>query len=570
MKASFTLSLTALGLLILPGLAPAQMLVNLERWEGQAVLLPHRGPGEDYFRLDAVADWTDEAPRDSARYLTEITLADGRVLRRQLAPGQGPLSHRLSFYVPARAVLNLRPNFVFLQAAVLDRQSGRRVSEPLMAQIDDFPHPGAIGPKTEEGPFHWGRPLAGEPGQPRRLTRRGPDGLLFVRIPETEEGPGFYLATTEVTNRQARDRLPDYDPDAGRSDEFQLSAPDQPAIGLTPAMARQYLANLSSFDDSGLVYRLPTRDEWLRAARAGHSSAFWWGDKPTHPEGANFLGPEPALATESTAPSRPRAFAGKAHFQANPWGLYHTFGNVAEWATTPEGGFVRLGGHFRTEPASPLPEVAVDGPDQVGPDPYVSLRPAFSLEAADAADLIGKVLEDEIGPGNVRAVFNPDRGTVILTGLVPDFETRRRVSNLAASLWFVNAVTDQLTMPSLDEGVLVELGPGVGEPRRISPLGRVYDIYPVAAKWAGRLPVSGSKWYMNVYLPGGEHYAHPLLERQPGGDTVDVLIDHSRLPAGGLGDELEINVGISLGVPAGLPTDTNLVSNLAPLRIRLR
>ncbi len=570
MKGLFAPILLAFGLSFLPATAQGQTFVRLDRWEGPAALLHQRGPGEEFFRLDAVSSWSNDAPRDASRFLTEITLADGRVLRRQLVPGQAPPSRRLSFFVPATAVRNLVPRFVFLQAAVVDRQTGQRVSEPLMARIDSFPHPGAVQPNTEEGPFHWGRPLAGEPGQPHLLTRRGPDGLLFVRIPATPDSPSFYLATTEVTNRQARDRLPGYNPDANRSDEFRLSSPDQPALGLTPARAREYLDNLSSGDNSGLTYRLPTRDEWLRAARADRSTAFWWGDEPTHPDGANFLGPEPSLAEESTAPSRPRPLGGEDHFQANPWGLFHTFGNVAEWATTPGDGFVRLGGHFRTEPVSPLPEVAVAGPDQVGPDPYVGVRPAFGLEAAEAADMIVKKIEAETGPGDVKASFDPELGAVRLSGEVPDFATRRQVTGLATQLWFVHAVTDELTTPSLDGELLVELGGPVGQPRRIRPLGHVYDVYRLAAKWSGRLPVEGSKWYVNIYLPGGRSYAHALIEHRPGGETLDVLIDHSRMPAGGLGDELDIDVGVSLGEPAPLPTDRNLVSNLAPLRVRIR
>jgi len=34
-----------------------------------------------------------------------------------------------------------------------------------------------------------------------------------------------------------------------------------------------------------------------------------------------------------------------------------------------------MGGHFRTEPASPMPEVKVEKADEVGPDPFVGVRP---------------------------------------------------------------------------------------------------------------------------------------------------------------------------------------------------
>lgn len=570
MKCPVPLMAMALGIASMTATSRGQQVVRLESWEGRAVGTAHRGPGEQLYRLDAVASWSADASREPGRYLTELVLPDGRVLRRDFLRNQGPPSRRITFFVPQGVTRDLPPSRLAVQAAVLDRRTGQRVSNVLAAGIDQFPHPGAIQPDTEVGPFDFGRPLEGPPGAARRLARLGPDGYAFVRIPASDEGPGFYIATTEATNAQVRDRLPDYDPRATRAGDIVLSAGDHPATGLTPARAQQYLANLSSADGTGVEYRLPTRSEWLRAARAGGPGEFWWGDEPTHPEGANFLGPEPAEPTDSTAPAYPRRYQGEEHFAPNPWGLFHTFGNVAEWATTPEGGFVRMGGHFRTEPASPLPEVAVDGGDQLGPDPYVGLRPAFSLEADQAAELIARALQRDPTLSGVTVSFDPDSGVATLGGSAPDPEARRLASRAASDVWFVGAVADRITTPGVGEGLVVELGEPLGEPRRITPLGRVYDVYTLSARWAGRLPVSGSRLYVNVYMPGGTSYAHALVERKPGGPTVQVLIDRSRIPAGGLDELLDINVGISLGIPAPLPTDTNLISNLAPMTIEVR
>jgi hypothetical protein len=487
---------------------------------------------------------------------------------RDLPAGQAPPSRRITFYVPTTAVRNLPPRLVALRAAVLDRQTGRAVSNVLDAGIDEFPHPGPIQPEDDEGPFDWGRPLSGPEGAPRPLDRRSPDGFAFVRIPGTAETPGFYLSTTEATNQQVRDRLPGYDPDAGRSDDFRLSGARQPALNLTPAKAEEYLAALSSADGSGVKYRLPTRDEWLRAARAGKSTAFWWGDEPTHPEGANFLGAEPALPEETTASVLTRS--GQEGFHASPWGLFHTFGNVAEWATLPKGGFVRLGGHFRTEPESPLPEVAAEAPDLLGPDPYVGVRPALDLDELSGSTLINAKLRSVEGLEDTTAAFDPDTGVVTLTGIADDLAMKREASRLLSEFWFVSGVSDRLTTPTTGSNFLVELGPQVGQPRRVRQAGRVYDVYQVKSLWAGRLPVSGSTYYVNVYLPGGQHYAHRPVEREAGGPTLDVLIDHSRMPAGGLPDVIDLNVGVSLGLPAREPTDTNLVSNLYSVRVRIR
>src|SRR5262249_10325335 len=140
----------------------------------------------------------------------------------------------------------------------------------------------------------------------------------------------LFVATTEATNEQVasgwkdvpKGLAPPFDPKAGRSDEFLgvLEGPSQPALNLSPQQAVTYLGALSRSDSSGIRYRLPTLDEWLRFARAGRSSAFWWGDQPRYPRGANFLGPEPSLPTDTTAPSLPSSR--RTSFEPNPWGLF--------------------------------------------------------------------------------------------------------------------------------------------------------------------------------------------------------------------------------------------------------
>ncbi|HEU5117305.1 MAG TPA: hypothetical protein VFT74_11630, partial [Isosphaeraceae bacterium] len=222
--------------------------VELVRWEHEAVLVPNRGPGEEFYRLDAVAQWSDDAARDENRYELLVTLANGQTLRQRLFPTQKPPSRRISFYVPTSAVRNQLPSMIEIRAAVVNRNTQAAVSNALTATINDFPHYGATRPGTQQGPFHWGQPLKGPTDGPMPLTRRGPDGLVFLRIPSEGKEPGFYIAATESTNEQVRRSLPEYDPDAGRSDEFRLSGPNQPALNLTPELARKYLANLSQRD----------------------------------------------------------------------------------------------------------------------------------------------------------------------------------------------------------------------------------------------------------------------------------------------------------------------------------
>ncbi len=72
---------------------------------------------------------------------------------------------------------------------------------------------------------------------------------------------------------------------------------------------------------SGQAYRLPTEAEWEYAARAGSTTAFWWGGDPgaglANCRGCGGDGGRQTLAVGS--------------YPANPFGLVDTAGNVAEW-----------------------------------------------------------------------------------------------------------------------------------------------------------------------------------------------------------------------------------------------
>jgi hypothetical protein len=543
-------------------------VVHLEGWEGPATLVRHSGPGVEYFELVARAQWKRGA---SGRFKVRVALPGGAVETQEPRASEGPGARQLSAYVRATAVRDLRPAEVVVRVVLIDEATGASASNVLTATIHDFPYPRSEGSTADPGPFGWGRPLDGPPGQAGPLPRPGPDGFSFVRVPSAEGQPGVFVATTEATNAQVSRRLPGYDPRAGRSDDFILEAPGQPALNLSPKRAQEYLAGLGKADDAGVSYRLPSRDEWLRAARAGRSSAFWWGDEASYPAGANFLGPEPALMEDTTAPAHPGSEG--VPFEANPWGLFHTFGNVAEWASGPSGGFVRLGGNFRTEPASPLPEVSVEGEDAVGPegtDAYVGVRPAFGLSPEEGAEVVRRALAADPRFKEVTIAFDPDRATVRLGGTSTDPSARRAADDLIAKLWFVAAVENSITTPSFAPGALAELGAVAGPPRRITPLGRwIYEV-PMAVRWADPLPVEGSTWYVNVYLPGGGHFAHRLVEPDPGvAKAVTVAVERARLLGAGLPVDAAVTVALSLGDAAPSPSDRRVASNLAPLRWKL-
>jgi formylglycine-generating enzyme required for sulfatase activity len=90
---------------------------------------------------------------------------------------------------------------------------------------------------------------------------------------------------------------------------------------------------------NGLIYRLPTEAEWEYAARAGTSTAYFFGNDPA------VLG-DYAWSNQNVGPQE----AGKK--LPNPWGLYDIYGNVWEWT----GDWIsdRLPGGSVTDPSGPL------------------------------------------------------------------------------------------------------------------------------------------------------------------------------------------------------------------------
>jgi formylglycine-generating enzyme required for sulfatase activity len=105
----------------------------------------------------------------------------------------------------------------------------------------------------------------------------------------------------------------------------------QPVIGIQWDEAKEYVAWLSR--TSGKTYRLLTEAEREYVARAGTTTAYWWGDRfePTH---ANCAAGNAALSSASldelSIPVVNRTVPVQS-FQPNPWGLYQVHGNVYDW-----------------------------------------------------------------------------------------------------------------------------------------------------------------------------------------------------------------------------------------------
>ncbi|MBT0664245.1 formylglycine-generating enzyme family protein [Geobacter pelophilus] len=94
----------------------------------------------------------------------------------------------------------------------------------------------------------------------------------------------------------------------------------RPVINVSWNDAVAYTKWLS--EQTGKHYRLPSEAEWEYAAKAGSEDRYWWGFNIGENR-ANCKGAGSKFDGKKTAPV--------GSFQANPFGLFDTAGNVWEW-----------------------------------------------------------------------------------------------------------------------------------------------------------------------------------------------------------------------------------------------
>ena len=165
--------------------------------------------------------------------------------------------------------------------------------------------------------------ISSKGSEPEMVALSG--GCFQMGSPASEEGrydderqhrvcvEAFSIGKYEVTQGQ-------WEAVMGSNPSYFSGCADCPVEQVSWNDVQVYLERLNA--RTGKRYRLPTEAEWEYAARAGTSTAYFWGDA-VGSNNANCDGCGSRWDNQRPAPV--------GSFQPNGWGLYDTAGNVWEW-----------------------------------------------------------------------------------------------------------------------------------------------------------------------------------------------------------------------------------------------
>jgi formylglycine-generating enzyme required for sulfatase activity len=161
---------------------------------------------------------------------------------------------------------------------------------------------------------------------------------------------GFYMSSTEVTNKQYRKFRATHD--SKKVSGHSLNGERQPAVYVSWKDAVSFCDWLTRGErQAGRIgpedaYRLPTEAEWEYACRAGTTTRHFWGDGEA--PGGQYANPPDKTAKKTWSSWKVMdtedghlVTAPVSSFKPNAFGLYDMIGNVWEWCRNWYGDYSR-------------------------------------------------------------------------------------------------------------------------------------------------------------------------------------------------------------------------------------